>query len=219
MAGTQSDTSNGMNTASESLPSGSGTASCQKPQSLAMSEHSSLKGTPKHIREWLMLSQQDSHVSRSVLPASVGLKTTRETCGLPQLNAFASYDPNTHSWRTSQDSLFSHISDEFSETWPRQGMTRHGKLYPLRFWVPRLYENASLLLPGPTAAMGKRGWGISLTGRERYSTVRIKNAMSFGYKPHPQILEWAMGWPATWSGLEPLATARFQQWYEQFGNY
>jgi hypothetical protein len=63
--------------------------------------------------------------------------------------------------------------------------------------------------------MGKRGWGIAK--KKRYSEQREKNALFFGYKPHPTILEWSIGWPITWSLSVPLETDKFQEWLRQHG--
>ena len=60
----------------------------------------------------------------------------------------ASYDPATRSWRTSQLCLDGDL-DEFSETWPRSGMTRNGIAYRLPPLV-RLTDATVLgLLPTP----------------------------------------------------------------------
>src|SRR3990170_5246929 len=83
-----SDTLNGMGTVSESLRSESKTASCTKPRSSAMSEHSSVMGTPQAIREWLMSLPQDSPVNRSASPENEKALTTNEICGQRQQTLF-----------------------------------------------------------------------------------------------------------------------------------
>src|SRR5215469_11587236 len=57
-------------------------------------------------------------------------------------DSLANYDRDTRSWRTSQRSLFGGFS-ELSETWPRSGMTRNGRLYPLPTWGRRTSASAS----------------------------------------------------------------------------
>jgi len=64
--------------------------------------------------------------------------------------SFANYDPATSSWRTSQLCLDGEWS-EFSETWPRAGMTRNGKAYEHATLVPRTDESESGLWPTPDA--------------------------------------------------------------------
>jgi len=62
----------------------------------------------------------------------------------------ARFDPATSSWRTSQTCLFE-VWAEFSETWPRSGMTRNGTAYLLPPLVPIIGEIVSGSLPTPTA--------------------------------------------------------------------
>jgi len=63
--------------------------------------------------------------------------------------SFASYDPDTSSWRTSALSLFGG-SMSYSETWPRAGMMRNGISYRLQPLVPRTSAKGSGLWPTPT---------------------------------------------------------------------
>jgi hypothetical protein len=64
--------------------------------------------------------------------------------------------------------------------------------------------------------MGKKGWGIS-NQKARYSAKLESNARLFGYKPHPSVLEWSMGWIVTWTRLQPLAMDKYQQWQQRHG--
>ena len=77
--------------------------------------------------------------------------------------SFASYDPATLSWRTSPPSSpgrgsagTGRRSAEFSETWPRQGMTRSGRACRLESSGHRTCESASGSWPTPHG-MPKRG--------------------------------------------------------------
>jgi hypothetical protein len=65
-------------------------------------------------------------------------------------DSFANFDPATSSWRTSQLSLLED-SGEFSETWPRAGMTRSGTASRLAPLAPLTAATGSGLLPTPTA--------------------------------------------------------------------
>lgn len=136
--GKQSDTSNLTNIASGFYANASETDYLITPLSSAISDHSLITGTPKHIRAWLMSSRRDSRVSPSVLPASDSRKTTPGINGPKPLIALASYDRSLCCWKMSQVSCLNHTSDEFSGTWPRSGMTVDGKLYPRRKWVPNI---------------------------------------------------------------------------------
>lgn len=81
-----------MSLAKEDYDSALTTESLTKLRFSAMSEHSSVKGTPEAIREWLTRSQQGSHVNRSAMPDCNRAKTIPATCGLQLSSAFASYD-------------------------------------------------------------------------------------------------------------------------------
>jgi hypothetical protein len=72
--------------------------------------------------------------------------------------SFASYDPATSSWRTSRPSSpgkgsagTGPRSEEFSETWPRSGMTRSGRSYPLESSGHHTYASGSGSSPIPPA--------------------------------------------------------------------
>lgn len=118
--------------------------------------------------------------------------------------SFASYDPDSSSWRTSQHCLIEGL-DEFSQTLPASGSMRNGKLYEHPVLGHLTEGSASLLLPTPTRSMGKRGWGLSRTGRARYSRQVIKDAFRFGYKPPIGLLEWMMGLPQDFTSVESAA--------------
>jgi hypothetical protein len=64
--------------------------------------------------------------------------------------SLASYDPATSSWRTSQLCLDGE-AQRFSETLPRSGLMRSGKLYPQPTLVLPTAASASGLLPTPVA--------------------------------------------------------------------
>jgi hypothetical protein len=63
-------------------------------------------------------------------------------------DSFASYDPDTSSWRTSQTSFLWDLG-EFSETWPRAGTMRNGTAYPRSPLVPLTGVIGCSLLPTP----------------------------------------------------------------------
>lgn len=67
---------------------------------------------------------------------------------------FASYDPPSSSWKTSQRSLVEGL-ETFSETWPRSGMMRGGTAYQLPPLAPLTAATGSGLLPTPEASNAK----------------------------------------------------------------
>lgn len=76
---------------------------------------------------------------------------TNDTYGRTYVWQFATYDPESHSWRTYPDTgLWGSIP--YSETWPKTGCMRDGSAYELPTSVPATSANAcSSSLPTPTA--------------------------------------------------------------------
>ena len=83
-------------------------------------------------------------------------KESARVFGQNTLESFASYDPDTSSWKTSQLSLLGD-STPYSETWPRAGMMRNGTSYRLQPLAPRTsVKESGLLLTTPTATVAVR---------------------------------------------------------------
>jgi len=135
-------------------------------------------------------------------------KETDQDCGDTWRGSLAKYDHPSRSWRTAQLCLFEE-SGESLETFPRWAMWGSMGLLALDISEDR-WNASGFGLPAPTKCMGKRGWGIA--AKPRYSAELEANARLLGYKPHPSVLEWAMGWIPTWTRLEPLATDKFLRW-------
>lgn len=79
-----------------------------------------------------------------------------DTSGPRPLESFASYDPTSRSWRTSQVTFLSGL-EMFSETWPTSGMMRNGVCFRREAWEPPIAETASLSWPTPTATDATMG--------------------------------------------------------------
>ena len=134
-----------------------------------------------------------------------------EKCG----ESLAKYDPDTSSWKTAQRSLFEDSTLSLG-TWPRWGSIRNGELFPRQ--IPGHLTNAkgSGSWPTPTKSVGKHGFGVSKTGRGRYSPRIVKQVLEFGGTSVPaETMEWLMDWPIGWTDLKPLAMDRFLSWYER----
>lgn len=97
--------------------------------------------------------------------------------------------------------------------WPKSGMyTADGKLHVRPQLLGRQVDNCDAMLPTPTRSFGvnARGWGLSKTGRRRYSEQTQQNAWRFGTRPPVGLLEWMMGFPPGWTdvnekGVETMA--------------
>ncbi len=113
----------------------------------------------RNISAPLTSSAADSPARTSPTPESEPESTVNaRDCGASTPGSFARYDPATSSWKTSQLCLDGEWS-EFSETWPRAGMTRNGRAFELPMLAPRTEESESGLWPTPQAhdATGGRG--------------------------------------------------------------
>lgn len=87
-------------------------------------------------------------------------------CGENTRASFASYDPDSSSWKTSQRCLLEGW-ESYSGTWPRAGMTRSGTAFPLAPSAPLTRGIASGLLPTPAATeAGSNQNGINGKGGE-----------------------------------------------------
>lgn len=123
--------------ANESLDNGLSMESCQTPQSLAISEHSLIQDVQNYIEALRMLSQADSLASHLAMQENDSEQTTQETCGQLPLTAFASYDQDSHSWKTCQGWLLADISAPSFQTFAGAGMTVGGAFYPQPKWELR----------------------------------------------------------------------------------
>ena len=129
------------------------------------------------------------------------------------------YDLTTSSWKTSQRCLFGGLAD-FSETWPRSGTMRNGRVYTRQTLGCLTVENDYSLLPTPTKSLGvnARGWGLSQTGRKRYSDQVEENALRFGYRPPIALLEWMMGYPEGHTHIEECVLETLSSLMSQNGS-
>lgn len=155
-----------------------------------------------------------------LVPTSVQQGSAKESavkqadCGESKQGSFARYDQSLRVWRTAQCSLLGD-SDEFSETWPRWGMTRNGAAYLVEVLEPitSAIESGSWL-PTPTCHNAKEGAYPS-----EYKRNTPSLATHVGGKIHPNFTEWMMFWPTDWSDLSALGTDKFRSWLQQHGEF
>ncbi len=76
-----------------------------------------------------------------------------ETSGLKPSMSFAEYDHDSCLWRTYQVCLLTLMPDEFTETWPKAGMTVDGVGYLLPKQEHRIAAIDGGALPTPTNSM------------------------------------------------------------------
>jgi hypothetical protein len=104
------------------------------------------------------LSLAASPASRSASPGRWAGRPMIVGYGPSSPDAFASYDPATSSWRTSQDSWLDTEGWGTSlVTWPPSGMTRNGTAFQRQPLVPRTSVTGSGSWPTPQAQMPGAG--------------------------------------------------------------
>lgn len=170
------------------------------PQFSAISIHSSVKGTPDDIEEWLMQSLADSLASHTAQPVSNEEKTTQKTDGLQQEKSFAKYDQISASWKTCLGLFPSDTSEKFSGTWPKWGSMRNGELFQQQQPVQTMFVRGSGYFPTPTAHNAKEG-----AYPAEYARNTPTLAAALGGKINPNRTEWMMGWPRNWTSLHDLS--------------
>ena len=171
-----SEPSNGTPTAaecSESAPQrdGSPTCGCTK-------ETSGCSIHPNTRDEWIASMQASLVLILAALEIKPGSETERaadftEKCS----ELLASFDPVSCSWKTSQQSLLTNSLEPFSETWPRAGMMRDGRVYQHRQPVPAttvIDGGALQSVPTPTVNGNYNRKGASKTSGDGLITALRK---------------------------------------------
>jgi hypothetical protein len=128
--------------------------------------------------------------------------------GLKCCDWFASYDPITWLWRTSQTCFIEGLT-EFSETWPRAGMTLNGDAYQLRqLGFPKRATECGLL---PTLVRsdskqvtnGSRPDRSISSGQTMTDWVRLRLSLK---RVPVGLAEQMMGFRPGWTELPPSGT-------------
>lgn len=150
---------------------------------------------------------------------------------------FAWYDHGSRCWRTWQR-CFIEGWERYSEAWPRSGMTRNGIAYRLPPLVPRMSgTDASSLLPTLTETANLLAPSMQKWKRHRrLATLKSRDARTLkgardrpgrtgspslaqqmlndGHdsgRLNPRWCEWLMGYPQTWTLLQPLEIQSFRK--------
>jgi len=226
----QSAQSKSMSIASKSFRRGKKTVVFHGFPSLKMSRHS----TAIHGAALLTWWREASRVKTYPLRGGVqDLTESAAACGTTWPASLAKYDPASHTLKTAQLSLLEDLTG-CSVTLPRWGLMRNGECWERQTLVPRTNESASGLWPTPVKTDGFAvGWcKTSIERKERGESRpsgakigsglryfrRTEKYLSNGY-PNPMLTEWLMGWPTRYTDLQPLETAKFQEWQQQHSIY
>ena len=169
----------------------------------------------------LMSCLVGSRVSPSALQGNAEGPRTTETCGPIPSESYARYDRDSSSWKMSPD-LFGCTYPVSWETWPSRGTMRNGAC-----WGRSKSEH-----PTPASGFGSTLWLTPTANEDAAGTPGGKMQPMLGNHPevrgttpeewsrgtlNPQWVEWLMGWPIGWTGLEPLGTDKSHSATQQPG--
>ncbi len=214
--GQLSDMLSGNNIVRESSNNESKTGYSITPQYSAISEHSSVKGTPEDIEKWLMQLPVDSLVNHFQLQEISSENSIQETDGLKRLNAYALYDQESATLKMLQLSFLPDTSKKYSVIFTKWGTMCDGVCYQLESWEPIIEEiDYGFSVPTPQS----RDWkGKSQRAGQGNTTDCLPNAI--GGIPNPEWVELIMGHPTGHTDLKPLEMHKYQyKWLQLFKHY
>lgn len=142
------------------------------------------KSTGEQLSLWTSFAE-DIHVNHLVPQGNEKEQTIQDTCGLGLERQLASYDPDTQSWRMSEDiSLWGDY--KLLENLPKSGITQSGVLYQQPEWVRPINVNESSLWPTPTTQEVEHP-NAELTAKGRRKSKNGKTSHSLGLADAVQI--------------------------------
>jgi len=171
----------------------------------------------------LTSSPEASPARTSATPAGHEQDSTGQEAGSGSRcsESSARCSPPSFSLRTAQLCVFE-ASTEFSPALPSWGTMRRGAVSERKRPADLARGGGCGSWPRPTASMSTHGWGQTRQrqgnryGKQvRENVKREKEAQ--GWRPRVNLLEWILGWPIGWSGLEPLVTGRTRDWLLSLG--
>jgi len=154
----------------------------------------------------LTLFAEATPANRSAPPGKETERTTNGTFGQNSQTLLGFYDPDTHSWKTSQ-ATFLLDSEQSLQTWPRAGMTRNGTAYQL---PPSAHRTSATefslslhgkMWPTPQAHLSREG-GYPAEGRRNTPGLTFQALDGQPGRLNPEWVEWLMGFPTGWTDLE-----------------
>ena len=217
--------------------------SCSKDSETEFCQNSQSGTTSKPLTESLGAEKSTLYAEGSRAKTSAQQEEARELkaseagFGERWRESLAKYDPNTHSWRTPQCSLFGGL-DEFSETWPSWGIMLNGVCWGGHTLDYPASASESGFWPAPTCERwGSEGAQKQLLKKvqsgeitkETAERMMVRHFRKCVTEPSGQFpwrdgevlnldfYEHIMAWPHSWTDTAPLATDKFQQWLRLHG--
>jgi hypothetical protein len=139
---------------------------------------------------------------------------TEKFCGL---QALLSQDSSF--WKTCQQS-FLMDSEQYSQTWPRWGMTQGGFAYAHPMSERRITETGGGYLPTPLVSTGSK-WGTRKDYHSNLSELASLDEFNHldGEYVSLQWLAWLMGFPTEWTNLNATVMPKSLCKPQSLGDY
>ena len=128
----------------------------------------------------------------------------------------AKYDPDTHSLKTAQCSLFEDLKP-CSVTLPRWGSMRSGVLYQRSNADLPTFDNDCGLLPTPRKSGQSKAFTAYVRKDYKGNLEEFLGKIGFAGQINPAWSENLMGWIHGWTDILPLEMDKFQSWLQQHG--
>lgn len=153
----------------------------------------------------LTLFAEDSPVKTSATPEiELGLPVRSPVCGESSIGSLAYYDRSTHSWKTSERSLFEDCNESL-ETLLNAGLMRNGRLYPRVPLARHINVSGFSYLPTPLASDWKGGSRVRENCKSQFRHwVTLVTGLPY---PNPSAVEAFLGFPTGWTDLNCSETA------------
>jgi len=163
----------------------------------------------KELRMWLV---EVSPANRFQWREGAKERTMGETAGPNASRLFAELSQDSFLGKTCQDSLILGTSQKYSGRWPKQGIMQDGLCWEQTMLEHHTEGKGSGYWPTPMAHNAQEG---AYPAEYRRNSPTL--AARVGGKLNPAWVEWLMGWPLGWTGLEPLEMDKFRLWLQQHG--
>ncbi len=141
-----------------------------------------------------------------------GSRASEAGSGRSSLVSLARYDPASHSLKTLQTLLFEG-STESLLILPKWGWMHDGECFLLAPLVPHTCDQGCSLWPTPRAD------GRDNAGGSNARKQAQRRGTYIGRYPNPILIERLMGWPTSWTDLQPLETDKFRKWLHSHGEF
>lgn len=167
--------------------------------------------TDQNLKQWTSLPE-DSHVKTyPLLDREEELLGPEVDSGRTTSDSFATFDPDSFSWRTSQACLMQEECSEFSGIWPPSGWMQSGRAYQRPTLEPFITAVGFSFWGTPTASDGMRAtFSATAKLRSNFGTdmgsITRQMLEVAGLFPTAEFSGWLMGFPPGWTDLKPTET-------------